>query len=147
MISSEIAELMAVKAKHSAGGEYSPDWRPKVITQIPPLTTLYPTLTQTTSFYQYLPEELMPPSEAPPPPPMPLDEPPVLEPARPAWRSVVKRPEPGARRKGKAAAAAAAPTPPPPPPPAIEAPRPELPSWAQWRRKHASILILPGPRC
>jgi hypothetical protein len=28
---SEIAELMAVKAKHSAGGEYSPDWRPKVI--------------------------------------------------------------------------------------------------------------------
>jgi hypothetical protein len=22
---------MAVKAKHSAGGEYSPDWRPKVI--------------------------------------------------------------------------------------------------------------------
>jgi len=30
-ICSEIAELMAVKAKHSAGGEYSPDWRPKVI--------------------------------------------------------------------------------------------------------------------
>ena len=28
---SEIAELMAVKAKHSAGGEYSPDWRPNVI--------------------------------------------------------------------------------------------------------------------
>lgn len=27
----EIAELMAVKAKHSVGGEYSPDWRPKVI--------------------------------------------------------------------------------------------------------------------
>lgn len=33
--SSEIAELMAVKAKHSAGGEYSPDWRPKVITPNP----------------------------------------------------------------------------------------------------------------
>jgi hypothetical protein len=30
----EIAELMAVKAKHSAGGEYSPDWRPKVIPSI-----------------------------------------------------------------------------------------------------------------
>ena len=70
----------------------------------------------------------------PPPPPPPADE--VPEPARPGWRTVVKRPEPGARRKGKAAAAAAA-TPPPPPPPAIEAPRPELPSWAQWRRKHA----------
>jgi hypothetical protein len=34
VVSSEIAELMAVKAKHSAGGEYSPDWRPKVITPI-----------------------------------------------------------------------------------------------------------------
>lgn len=27
---SEIAELMAVKSKHGAGGEYSPDWKPKV---------------------------------------------------------------------------------------------------------------------
>ena len=35
VVSSEIAELMAVKAKHSAGGEYSPDWRPKVIAPIP----------------------------------------------------------------------------------------------------------------
>jgi hypothetical protein len=82
----------------------------------------------------------MPPTPGPPPLPPPLDdEPPVPEgPARPAWRSVVKRPEPGARRKGKAAAAA--PTPPPPPPPAIEAPRPDLPSWAQWRREYAFAL-------
>ncbi|KAI0280373.1 hypothetical protein BGY98DRAFT_964089 [Russula aff. rugulosa BPL654] len=97
----EIAELMAVKAKHSAGGEYSPDWRPK-----------------------YLPEELMPPPGPPPgppgPPPPPADELPDA-PARPGWRTVVK----------PAAAAAAAP--PPPPPPAIEAPRPDLPSWAQWK--------------
>jgi hypothetical protein len=57
-------------------------------------------------------------------------------PTRPAWRTVVKRPEPGqGRRRGKATAAAAATPPPPPPPPAIEAPRPELPSWAQWRRE------------
>ena len=90
---------------------------------------------------KYLPEELMPPPGPPPgppgppgPPPPPGDEVPDA-PARPGWRTVVKRPEPRARRKGKAAAAAA--TPPPPPPPAIEAPRPELPSWAQWRRKHA----------
>lgn len=110
----EIAELMAVKAKHSAGGEYSPDWRPK-----------------------YLPEELMPPAGPPPGPPGPPAPPPPGDgdevpdaPARPGWRTVVKRPEPRARRKGKAAAAAATP---PPPPPAIEAPRPELPSWAQWR--------------
>ncbi len=81
----------------------------------------------------------MPPPPGPPgPPPGPPpglpplgDEPPAPEPARPGWRTVVKRPEP--RRKGKAAAA----PPPPPPPPAIEAARPELPSWAQWRRKHA----------
>src|ERR1700679_1987521 len=93
---------------------------------------------------KYLPEELMPPPGPPPGPPGPPPPPPVDEvpdgPARPGWRTVIKRPEPGARRKGKAAAAAAAAaaTPPPPPPPAIEAPRPEqLPSWAQWRRKHA----------
>jgi hypothetical protein len=82
----------------------------------------------------------MPSTPGPLPPPPPLDdEPPAPEaPARPAWRSVVKRPEPGPRRKGKAAAAA--PPPPPPPPPAMEAPRPELPSWAQWRREYAFIL-------
>ena len=82
----------------------------------------------------------MPPPGPPPgPPPPPPDEPPMPDaPARPGWRTVIKRPEPGARRKGKAAAAAAAAaaTPPPPPPPVIEAPRPELPSWAQWKRKH-----------
>jgi hypothetical protein len=130
---------MAVKAKHSAGGEYSPDWRPKVIT---PYTLIINPPNADTLFSKYLPEELMSPPEAPPPAPMPVDEPMLDAPARPGWRTVVKRPEPGARRKGKAAAAAAAaaaPTPPPPPPPAIEAPRPELPSWAQWRRKHSSI--------
>jgi hypothetical protein len=81
-----------------------------------------------------------PPPGPPGPPPPPVDEPIPDAPARPGWRTVVKRPEPGARRKGKAAAAAAAAaaTPPPPPPPAIEAARPEqLPSWAQWRRKRA----------
>jgi hypothetical protein len=43
---SEIAELMAVKAKHSAGGEYSPDWRPKVIyTHLISCPTMSPSLT------------------------------------------------------------------------------------------------------
>ncbi|KAI0062511.1 hypothetical protein BV25DRAFT_1870279 [Artomyces pyxidatus] len=101
----EIAELMAVKAKHSAGGEYSPDWRPK---QLPlPLEAPLP--------------EMPPPEEHGP-----------MEPARPAWRTVVKHqpPPPGGRRKGKAAA------PPPPPPPApapLPDPRADLPAWAQWR--------------
>jgi hypothetical protein len=74
----------------------------------------------------------------PPGPQDPMDESLAPEgPARPGWRTVIKRPEPSSRRKGKAAAAAAAP-PPPPPPPAIEAPRPEMPSWAQWRREHSN---------
>jgi hypothetical protein len=84
-----------------------------------------------------------PPGPPGPPPSLPPDEPSVPDtPARPGWRTVMKRQEPGARRKGKAAAAAAAAAaaPPPPPPHAIEAPRPELPSWAQWRRKHIIYL-------
>lgn len=28
--SSEIAELMSVKSKHGAGGEFTPDWAPQV---------------------------------------------------------------------------------------------------------------------
>ncbi|KAK0499171.1 hypothetical protein EDD18DRAFT_1461131 [Armillaria luteobubalina] len=62
----EIAELMSVKSKHGAGGEYSPEWRP------PPE-----------------PQEFLPP---PPPPPLPMDEGPPA-PARPAWRTVHKRAE------------------------------------------------------
>ncbi|KAF5373442.1 hypothetical protein D9615_009420 [Tricholomella constricta] len=60
----EIAELMNMKSKHGAGGEYSPDWRPKI--EAPPL-------------------------EAPPLPPAIEDAPPVQ--ARPGWRVVHKRPE------------------------------------------------------
>jgi len=32
----EIAELMSVKSKHGAGGEYSPEWRPKPEEEAPP---------------------------------------------------------------------------------------------------------------
>ncbi|KAH9993337.1 hypothetical protein BJV74DRAFT_884448 [Russula compacta] len=95
----EIAELMAVKAKHSAGGEGAHASTPGATSPSRPA----------------------------------IDEAPIPDaPARPGWRVVHKRPEPSAtRRKGKAAAPA--PAPPPPPPPVMEAPRPELPSWAQWR--------------
>ncbi|KAF9226970.1 hypothetical protein BS17DRAFT_776407 [Gyrodon lividus] len=58
----EIAELMAVKSKHGAGGEYSPDWRPP-------------------------PQEPPPPPTAATPPPID-DGPPVQ--ARPAWKVVHK---------------------------------------------------------
>ncbi|KAG2073352.1 hypothetical protein BDR04DRAFT_1094752 [Suillus decipiens] len=58
----EIAELMAVKSKHGAGGEYSPDWRPP-------------------------PQEPPPP---PPPAASPPPEEVITGPARPAWRVVHK---------------------------------------------------------
>ncbi|CAK5277380.1 unnamed protein product [Mycena citricolor] len=54
----EIAELMSLKSKHGAGGEYIPDWRPE-------------------------PEHHL--SLTPPPPPSP---PPDLAPVRPGWRVV-----------------------------------------------------------
>jgi len=59
----EIAELMSVKSKHGAGGEYAPDWRPRV------------------------------PEEAPLEPEGPPEDPPEIPPAKPAWRTVHKRPE------------------------------------------------------
>ncbi|KIJ06847.1 hypothetical protein PAXINDRAFT_140400 [Paxillus involutus ATCC 200175] len=58
----EIAELMAVKSKHGAGGEYSPDWRPQ-------------------------PQEPPPPPPAITPPP--IDDGPPMQ-ARPAWKVVHK---------------------------------------------------------
>ncbi|KAG1850851.1 hypothetical protein DFJ58DRAFT_793310 [Suillus subalutaceus] len=58
----EIAELMAVKSKHGAGGEYSPDWGPP-------------------------PQEPPPP---PPPAASPPPEEGLTGPARPAWRVVHK---------------------------------------------------------
>ncbi|KAI8989025.1 hypothetical protein BD414DRAFT_460352 [Trametes punicea] len=80
----EIAELMAVKSKHGAGGEFTPDWAPKHE------------------------ESPAPPSPAPPAPPSVIDD---GMPARPAWRTVHKREE--RRQKAKARAIQAAPAPPP----------------------------------
>jgi len=111
----EIAELMAVKSKHGAGGEYSPNWTPP--TQEPP---------------------------APPPaattPPLIDDGPPVQ--ARPAWKVVHK----STRRER---VPKSLPAPAPPPVPAIEAPKPNLPAWAQWRPNPSMIpptaTVAPGP--
>jgi len=61
----EIAELMSVKSKHGAGGEYSPEWRPK---------------------------ELQP-EDAPPAPPGPEEGAVVPAPVKPGWRTVHKRAE------------------------------------------------------
>ncbi|KAJ3795762.1 hypothetical protein GGU11DRAFT_817468 [Lentinula aff. detonsa] len=63
-VSSEIAELMAVKSKHSMGGQYAPpEWVAKQL-EPPPAP---------------LPEELAPPAP--------------LQPAAPGWRTIHKRPE------------------------------------------------------
>jgi len=99
----EIAELMAVKSKHGAGGEYSPDWRPEIKA-----------------------------IEGPPPeePPAPVLAPDDQVQARPGWRTIHKR-KPKAITAAPAAppppaqAAVAAPSPQPS--------RQELPAWAQWR--------------
>ncbi|KAH9851027.1 hypothetical protein C2E23DRAFT_733602 [Lenzites betulinus] len=79
----EIAELMAVKSKHGAGGEFTPEWAPKHDDAPPPA------------------------SPAPPPPPEIMDD---GMPARPAWRTVHKREE--RRHKSKAKAIQAPPPPP-----------------------------------
>lgn len=80
----EIAELMSVKSKHGAGGEYSPEWKPK---------------------------ELQP--EDAPPPPAPEEEGAVVAPARPGWRIVHKRAERKERALAKIAPSPAPPPPPP----------------------------------
>ncbi|KAH9934108.1 hypothetical protein B0H21DRAFT_759799 [Amylocystis lapponica] len=70
----EIAELMSVKSKHGAGGEYTPDWSPKP--------------------HEEPPREPSPP----PPPPGAID----AGPARPGWRTVHKREERRQKAKAKA---------------------------------------------
>ena len=80
-----------------------------------------------------------PPGSPEPPPAAPPPEPAPSGPARPAWRVVHKRPERTGHGKKKAGAGAS----PAPPPAAIEAPKPDLPAWAQWRRElHSSLSSL-----
>jgi len=107
----EIAELMSVKSKHGAGGEYSPEWKPQ--------------------------QPEAPPEEAPPP--AMIED---IAPARPAWRTVYKRPE--RRIKGASHGGGppvSSPTPPPPPMPAPSM-APNMPAWAQWR---PNPLLSPAP--
>ncbi|KAL0581968.1 hypothetical protein V5O48_000025 [Marasmius crinis-equi] len=90
-----------------------------------------------------LPVEWLPPSLQPalPAPPDPAEAPPALEdyePARPAWRTVHKRPERKSKNKQKAITGGgpASPSPPPqsPPPQGMGMPGGfAMPSWAQWR--------------
>ncbi|KAI9569245.1 hypothetical protein HD554DRAFT_594549 [Boletus coccyginus] len=109
----EIAELMAVKSKHGAGGEYSPNWTPPA--QEPPA-----------------------PPPAPATPPLIDDGPPVQ--ARPAWK-VVHKPT----RRERAPKGLPAPT--QAPVPAIEAPKQNVPAWAQWRPNPSVMppITAPGP--
>lgn len=123
----EIAELMSVKSKHGAGGEYAPHWKPP------------------------MPEEGK--EDGPPEEGTEKEEVPA---AKPAWRVVGKRPErtPRERKAAKAAAAAAAagtsvsaPTTPGPTKGlgkvAPSPPEKNVPTWATWR---PNPLVVPTPR-
>ncbi|KAI6166480.1 hypothetical protein EDD17DRAFT_1774463 [Pisolithus thermaeus] len=120
----EIAELMAVKSKHGAGGEYSPDWRPKPQDPMPP-----------------------PPAAATPPP---VDESAPVQ-ARPAWRVVHK---PTRRERAPKGLPAPAPAPAPVPQIEAPKPvsNSNVPAWAQWRPNPALMPSMapngpasPGP--
>lgn len=119
---------MAVKSKHGAGGEYSPDWRPSNLKVR--VTLLHPHLHRrlTSATFQAVeapPDASAPPAIAAPPP----SEEPVQ--ARPGWRVIHKR-------KPKAITAGPGPAP-TPAPAAVASPAParqELPAWAQWRRTY-----------
>ncbi|TFK31339.1 hypothetical protein BDQ12DRAFT_154318 [Crucibulum laeve] len=88
----EIAELMSVKSKFGAGGEYSPDWAPPKGPEPPAIEAPLPAI-----------------EEAP-------------APARPGWRVVQKRPERKPRTKAAPAAAASPPPALPEPPRVPEMP-------------------------
>ncbi|KAJ3728235.1 hypothetical protein C8R42DRAFT_653305 [Lentinula raphanica] len=99
----EIAELMAVKSKHSLGGQYAPpEWIAKQL-------------------------------EPPPPAPVPEDPAPVAppQPAAPGWRTVHKRPE--RRPKSTKPMEPPAPPAPALPAPHPHMAGPSAPAWAQWR--------------
>ncbi|KAJ7235011.1 hypothetical protein B0H12DRAFT_1027699 [Mycena haematopus] len=123
----EIAELMSIKAKHSADGVYAPGWAP--VRHLPTLP-----------YKRANPNhriESQPPPEAPAAPEPPAAPP---APAPPGWRTV-HAPR-AARRKPLALPAAA---PPPPPAPAPPAPAPDMPAWAQWRPNPLLAPVTAGP--
>lgn len=83
----------------------------------------------------------MPEAIAPPPAAAPEAEAGALvpvEPAKPAWRTVVKH-ERRERKPRNHAAAAASPPPAPAPVPVMA---PQMPAWAQWKRAYAERLDL-----
>ncbi|KAE9392389.1 hypothetical protein BT96DRAFT_888030 [Gymnopus androsaceus JB14] len=100
----EIAELMAVKSKHSLGGQYAPsEWAAKQL-------------------------EPPPAPEDPPAPSAPA------EPAPPAWRTVHKREPRARTPRSKATKAIEAQPQPQAPVPMPQAPAGAgAPAWAQWR--------------
>ncbi|KAI6101706.1 hypothetical protein EV401DRAFT_2061294 [Pisolithus croceorrhizus] len=117
-LASEVRILLA-ESKHGAGGEYSPDWRPKPQDPMPP-----------------------PPAAATPPP---VDEGAPVQ-ARPAWRVVHK---PTRRERAPKGLPAPAPAPAPVPQIEAPKPvsNSNVPAWAQWRPNPALMpsMVLSGP--
>jgi len=121
---------MAVKSKHGAGGEYSPDWRPSNLKV--GVALLYPLLCGRLQTVHLKAVEAPPdPVATPAPGPGPSPEEPIQ--ARPGWRVIHKR-------KPKAITAGPGAPPPAPAPVPVASPPParqELPAWAQWRRTYS----------
>ena len=130
---------MAVKSKFGGGGEYNPDWMPKVrpFLLLPPLPPHAQPDPPSDHDRILRPLPSLQHEDAGPPPPSPPPAPPsVIDdgvPARPAWRTVHRREDRRAKAKAKARPA------PTSPPPAIAAPplppTHDLPAWAQWKRE------------
>ncbi|KAG6840577.1 hypothetical protein C0991_005766, partial [Blastosporella zonata] len=101
----EVAEVMQMKSKRGAGGEFSSDWKPEK------------------------PQPLLQAPEQP----LALEGPPAPIQARPGWRTVHPRPEYKPRSQRAPTKPAAPPAPAMPSmAPLAPSPAPE-PAWAQWR--------------
>ncbi|KAF8509661.1 hypothetical protein BU17DRAFT_77819 [Hysterangium stoloniferum] len=101
----EIAELMAVKSKHGAGGEYAPDWKPKEPAAPEPAKPAWRAVNKRTIALKRENPKALPPQPAPPPPP-------ESKPAPPAWNTW--KPNPLIQATPRMPPA---PAPPPPPTP------------------------------
>jgi len=101
----EIAELMSVKSKHGAGGEYAPHWKPA----------------------PDAPKDDAPPEDA--------EEKDGLPPAKPAWRVVQKRPDrkPRAKKGGGPGPGSPPPKGGMDAKVAESPPEKSIPTWATWR--------------
>jgi len=117
----EIAELMSLKSKHGAGGEYAPDWKPKpeppppAAPAAPPAQPAAPVEAKPGWKPVYKKPERKPREpKALPPAPAPAPAPATPKPSGPSWTTW--RPNPHLAQTPRAPASAPLPVPPTPRP-------------------------------